>query len=298
MFGVPTEGADGVDPEWWDDFPGSPGGSRRPAVRGRITGRIVEWKGKFGWIQPDAPIMHNEARVKGGKVYLSQEDVADVISGVGAHVSFYVYADGTGLGAMSCVPADSPMARQPIRKAKAKPKSKLAAKSKATPGRKRIGAEPLLGKVKSWSGSFGFVTPDSPVEHPLFTGSLFLHANDVTTPESMEVGRQVAFYLYSDPKGLGATDCTALGGDEGDGDAGSSSELHEPSTLLKAKPKAAPSPAEGVVGLMAPKPKAMMKASAKASSAARAADPELARKMAENPALARLLSAWLFDPGG
>lgn len=292
----------------WDDFPASPGGSRRPAVRGRITGRIVEWKNKFGWLEPDSPIAHPEANRKGGRIFLSQEDVAEVISGVGAHVSFYVYADGTGLGAMLCVPSDSPAASAPLQK-KAKAKLTPKPKPKATPGRKRVSETPLTGKVKSWRGGFGFITPTEPIEHPLFTGSLFLHKGDIGEPDKVDVGGQVSFYLYADPQGLGAEECTVIdsaGGPSDDKPLGdpSSLELHG-SSLLRAKPKAAPggaaaSPADGILGTYtAPRAKAMMKATpkAKASSTARG-DSDLSRKMAENPDLAKRLSAWMFDLGG
>jgi len=291
----------------WDDFPGSPGGSRRPAVRGRITGKIVEWKNKFGWIEPDSPIAHPEANRKGGKIYLSQEDVAEVISGVGAHVSFYVYADGTGLGAMLCVPSDSAAASAPLQK-KARTKMTPKPKPKATPGRKRVIETPLTGKVKSWRGGFGFVTPVEPIEHPLFTGSLFLHKADIGEPDKVEVGKQVSFYLYADPQGLGAEECTVLDSDgspaeEAPKSSSTSVEVHGSSSLLRAKPKAAPggaSPADGVLGTYtAPRAKAMMRATpkAKAASAPRG-DTDLSRKMAENPELAKQLSAWMFDLGG
>mmetsp|Transcript_421 Transcript_421/g.832 ORF Transcript_421/g.832 Transcript_421/m.832 type:complete len:303 (+) Transcript_421:124-1032(+) len=284
----------------WDDFPGSPGGSRRPAVRGRICGSIVEWKGRFGWIMPDNPIDHPEARMKGGKIYLSQDDVAEVISGVGAHVSFYVYADGTGLGAMLCVPSDSAAATAPPpKKPKAAPAPKPKPKAAPTPGRQRVSAERMSGKVKNWRGGFGFIAPEATIEHPLFTGSLFLHANDVDAPEKLEIGRSVTFFLYADPQGLGAEECTV--GEAGLSRADSSSFDDPSSTLLRAKPKA--SAGGGVSGdslatIMTPRAKgAPMKAKPKAAAAA-TADPDLASKMAANPELAKRLSAWMFDPGG
>lgn len=299
----------------WEDFPESPGGGRRPAVNGRITGKIVEWKGKFGWVEPDAPVPHPEANKKGGRIYLSQEDVAEVISGVGAEVSFYVYADGTGLGAMNCVPADSPTASAPVQK-KARTKMMPKPKAKANPGRKRISETLLLGKVKSWRGGFGFVTPSAPVDHPLFTGSLFLHKADIDDVDKVEVGKQISFHLYADPQGLGAEECTVTDGDDGAadpapvGDAASLDLSASSSTLLKARPKAAPgsaspaSPTDGVLGTYtAPRakatPKSMMKATAKAkASGSFRGDSDLARKMAENPELAKRLSAWMFDLGG
>lgn len=307
MFGfggvqsAPNFGVQAPD-EDWEDFPPNPGTNRRPAVKGRVTGSVTEWKGKYGWLATDTPIIHAEARMKGGKIYFSQEDVLEVISGVGAHVSFYVYADGSGLGALNVVPADSPTTKKKITKPKASiPKPK----AKATPGRKRVSEDLLYGKVKSWRGGFGFVTPVSPVDHPLFTGSLFLHSNDVALPEQVKEGKKVSFYLYTDPQGLGAEECSILDDEDGEvmpaaGDSPAAMEL-ETSGLLKAKPKASASAAtSGSLLVATPKAKgSMMKATPKAAAAVKAAgDPDLAKKMADNPELARQLSAWMFDPGG
>jgi cold shock CspA family protein len=313
MFGgFPSAGlasGPGVAPvgQEFDDFPrGILASGRRPAIDGRILGSIQEWKGRFGWIIPDEPIAHPEAHLKGGKVYLSQDDVMEVISGVGAHVSFYVYSDGNGLGALNCVPSDSETAKKKlIPKAKVVPKPK----AKATPGRKRISETALSGKVKSWRGGFGFITPSDPVEHPLFTGSLFLHSNDIVEGIA-EMGKNVTFYLYSDPQGLGAEECTFT--DEGQQPssssapaAGASASAPDTSGLLKAKPKAsagaAPVGGDGImVATAKAAPKAgVMKATPKASAVVKSSgDPDLAKKMADNPDLAKQLSAWMFDPGG
>merc|ERR1719219_1526740 len=94
----------------------APQRARQRILPTRCTGRITDWKGKFGWICPDTVINHPEARLHKGQVYLSQMDVEAEISGVGAHVSFFVYADGTGLGAMNCRPAYAVPVMPPIRK--------------------------------------------------------------------------------------------------------------------------------------------------------------------------------------
>merc|ERR1719384_1704712 len=99
---------------------------------------------------------------------------------------------------MQCVPVDHPTAKKKLTKPKPK------AKPKAVPGRNRVSQELLYGKVKSWRGGFGFVTPSSPVEHPLFTGSLFLHGTDILTLDQVAEGKKVSFYMYADPQGLGA----------------------------------------------------------------------------------------------
>lgn len=296
--------------EDFDDFPSTSGTNRRPAVNGRITGSITEWKGKFGWIVPDAPIMHPEARMKGGRIYLGQDDVLEVISGVGAEVSFYVYSDGAGLGALNVVPADSPTTKKKLSKKIAmapKPKAKAPV---ATPGRSRVSGDLLKGTVKSWRGGFGFVTPAKPVDHPLFTGSVFLHSKDVAEPEALAQGKKVSFYLYRDPQGLGAEECTLLDDDDEEAEvempaspmppsspvASTAVDLHESSGLLRAKPKGGA--ADGIMVARAKGGSSVMKATPKAAAAVKAGDPDLARKMAANPELAKQLSAWMFDAGG
>lgn len=298
-FGVPGVSGPGAPAEDIGDFPILIDGKRRPAFAGRISGSVQEWKGKFGWLIPDEPINHPEARMKGGKIYFAQEDVLEVISGVGAHVSFYVYCDGNGLGALNVVPADSKTARTKI--TKSKPKAKAQAKS--TPGRKRVSEELIDGLVKSWRGTFGFITPSSPIDHPLFTGSLFLHSQDAEDPSRFKEGTPVTFYLYSDAQGLGAEQCSIIDEDSAGGGAAPAPAAPASGilqarpkgggpTMLVATPKGGPTPKGGSAA-------GVMKATPKASAAVKASgDPDLARKMAENPEIAKQLSAWMFDPGG
>merc|ERR1712048_900316 len=83
---------------------GSTGG-RTKVVPNRVTGKVKEWKGKFGWIVPDMKLNPPEAKKNDGKIYLAHEDVEEELEGVGASVSFFVYSDGEGLGAMNVRPA-------------------------------------------------------------------------------------------------------------------------------------------------------------------------------------------------
>jgi len=236
--------------------------------------------------------------MKGGKVYLSQEDVSEVIDGVGARVSFYAYSDGTGMGAMLCVPFDSPTASKPfVHKARAKMPA-ARPKAKSTPGRKRVSEKQMHGKVKQWKGGFGFVVPSETIDHPLFTGNLFLHKADVDRPEALEAGVAVTFYLYADPQGLGAEDC-CIGDDSGAAEeaprpASPSQQDAGGSGLLMAKPKAS----AGSLAFAAPRAKAMLRATPKAGPGSRPVDAELAAKMAAKPELSRRLNAWIMDAGG
>jgi len=103
--------------------------ARTPINGPRRIGTILEWKGAFGWIQPSAPIAHPKAQQRGGKVYLAAEDVASELDGVGAKVSFSIYADNNGIGASDCKMANSAASfAKPVQQV-AKPQPKGAAKS-------------------------------------------------------------------------------------------------------------------------------------------------------------------------
>merc|ERR1712060_369178 len=64
-----------------------------------ITGEVVEWKGKHGWIQPDEAIDHPMASNHHSHIYCHQKDVLEEVPLEAGHqVYFHVYADSTGLG--------------------------------------------------------------------------------------------------------------------------------------------------------------------------------------------------------
>merc|ERR1712136_549848 len=72
-------------------------------------GKIIEWKGKFGWIQATDHIKHPMAVKHGGKIYINQQDVVDddVLGSarqlmVGQTVQFLLYSDASGVGAEHC----------------------------------------------------------------------------------------------------------------------------------------------------------------------------------------------------
>jgi len=65
----------------------------------------MDWRGKYGWIQPAEPIDHPMAMRHGGKIYLGSDDVQEELEGVGAAVTFFVYVDESGVGAMNVRPA-------------------------------------------------------------------------------------------------------------------------------------------------------------------------------------------------
>eukprot|EP00419_Tripos_fusus_P063804 CAMPEP_0172918696 /NCGR_PEP_ID=MMETSP1075-20121228/200684_1 /TAXON_ID=2916 /ORGANISM="Ceratium fusus, Strain PA161109" /LENGTH=239 /DNA_ID=CAMNT_0013778403 /DNA_START=148 /DNA_END=864 /DNA_ORIENTATION=+ len=138
-----------------------------------------------------------------GQVYLSQMDVEAEIAGVGAHVSFFVYADGTGLGAMNCRPAFAVPVMPPIRKP-----SVVVKEAFAVPGAKqRLGTTKVTGEIKVWKGGFGWITPDQPVTHPLFRGQIYVKSSDLVGVQPIQAGARVEFFIYVDSQGIGAEEC-------------------------------------------------------------------------------------------
>jgi len=69
-----------------------------------VTGDILEWKGKFGWVKPHVAIEHAKAGKNKGKVFLSAKDFSGSDPVVGSAVQFQVYVDESGLGAEQATP--------------------------------------------------------------------------------------------------------------------------------------------------------------------------------------------------
>lgn len=76
----------------------------------KVFGQLLEWKGRYGWIQPAHPIPHPKARQHGGKVYISVKDLVGRLL-PGASCEFFVYEDDDGLGAENCMASDQPRAQ-------------------------------------------------------------------------------------------------------------------------------------------------------------------------------------------
>lgn len=68
-----------------------------------LSGHVEFWKGKFGWIRPDKPLVHPAAEKHQGKVYLSGSDVFGGDPVPGSKVQFQLYEDTDGLGAEECI---------------------------------------------------------------------------------------------------------------------------------------------------------------------------------------------------
>eukprot|EP00747_Dinoflagellata_sp_TGD_P166669 gnl/TRDRNA2_/TRDRNA2_189815_c0_seq1.p1 gnl/TRDRNA2_/TRDRNA2_189815_c0~~gnl/TRDRNA2_/TRDRNA2_189815_c0_seq1.p1 ORF type:complete len:351 (-),score=77.68 gnl/TRDRNA2_/TRDRNA2_189815_c0_seq1:97-1149(-) len=87
----------------WGGGGGKGGGADLPRERvttAKVQGQVLEWKGSHGWLKPDAPISHEKASRREGKVYVNKKDLVGMEEvTVGQKVSFYAYADDSGLGA-------------------------------------------------------------------------------------------------------------------------------------------------------------------------------------------------------
>jgi len=69
-----------------------------------VTGEVLEWKGKFGWIQPTIAIDHEKAAKHEGKVFVSMGDVLGATELTpGTLCQFHVFVDPAGMGAEECI---------------------------------------------------------------------------------------------------------------------------------------------------------------------------------------------------
>lgn len=83
--------------------PSGPHLPRELVSQRRMTGSVLEWKGKYGWIQPTEPVQHPKARIHQGRIFVSMIDLVDGESlENGAAVEFYLFHDAAGLGAEEC----------------------------------------------------------------------------------------------------------------------------------------------------------------------------------------------------
>mmetsp|Transcript_36740 Transcript_36740/g.84582 ORF Transcript_36740/g.84582 Transcript_36740/m.84582 type:complete len:227 (-) Transcript_36740:47-727(-) len=70
-----------------------------------LTGRVVEWKGNYGWIEPQCLVDHPDVPKHQGHIFCHSEDTVPKWRSltVGSLVEFHLYHDGQGLGAEECV---------------------------------------------------------------------------------------------------------------------------------------------------------------------------------------------------
>lgn len=272
--------------------------ARTKILTTRVNGRVIEWKGKFGWIQPDAPINHPAA--KRGRLYVSFSDIEGGATAIGDHLSFFVYKDDSGLGAMNCKSADG---APEVQKTVGKPEAMrpMASKAQQLVQRESIDDELYSGTLSTWNGSHGWIVPAEQISHPLYKGKIFLSSIDVDRPEVLSEGVVVTFTLYSDKQGLGAQSCAVVD----DLDAAAADDR----ALLKSKPKAgSPVVADGDNTVLKAKPKMGASAppgpdssrlQAKPKSSAGTGKPNTIKPPAHfSPEMVERLAAWMWDRGG
>jgi hypothetical protein len=196
----------------------------------RFKGKVVEWKGKYGWIVPAEAIDHPEASLHSGRIFLSADDVEEEIQGsVGCPVSFLCYSDGTGLGAASCRPVtddnddgsfDDTSAPVEVQEGAEDSSGDGTGSLSNGPlpvggvkrpggalGRTELFGEPVNGRVMKWMDTYGWIRPEFPIEHPAaaaHNGDIYFRQDDVLEDLS-GVGCTVQFMPYVDTKGIGAS---------------------------------------------------------------------------------------------
>eukprot|EP00403_Amphidinium_massartii_P007666 CAMPEP_0178384274 /NCGR_PEP_ID=MMETSP0689_2-20121128/7431_1 /TAXON_ID=160604 /ORGANISM="Amphidinium massartii, Strain CS-259" /LENGTH=769 /DNA_ID=CAMNT_0020004517 /DNA_START=114 /DNA_END=2420 /DNA_ORIENTATION=- len=149
--------------------------------RTAITGTVLSWRGKVGWIHPEGTIHYQGAAAHRGNIYVHEKDVTNGRSlQAGQKVSFHVYSDKSGLGAEECAPIWP---------------------------RTRLREEHYHGKVVAWKGKVGWIEPLEVVEHPdapqaYHHGHIYVHLKDTAEGRPLAVGQQVRFRAYLDKTGL------------------------------------------------------------------------------------------------
>eukprot|EP00931_Biecheleriopsis_adriatica_P039178 TRINITY_DN22416_c0_g1_i2.p1 TRINITY_DN22416_c0_g1~~TRINITY_DN22416_c0_g1_i2.p1 ORF type:complete len:702 (+),score=160.23 TRINITY_DN22416_c0_g1_i2:85-2190(+) len=82
------------------------GGPNLPRTRistAELSGKVVSWRGQFGWIELEQAIDHPKAMAHHGQIYVHLKDVSNGEAlAPGQRVSFQVYEDKAGLGAEQC----------------------------------------------------------------------------------------------------------------------------------------------------------------------------------------------------
>jgi len=204
-------------------------GDRERIAGPRLSGTVQAWKGAFGFIMPSTKVNHPEAGKRGGKIYFAQDDVEQELDGVGGSVTFFLYKDKSGLGAMHVRPGkgDGKPGNQKQGKQQLVKNTKLKGKKdhvKKEPKpfdkskRQPVSTSSIGGTVVSVRGDkIAWIKPDGDIEHEKYKAGqdLFVHKDDIEGDEFPKVGANVLFTVYEDDKGLGGEQCQIL--EQGDG---------------------------------------------------------------------------------
>lgn len=77
---------------------------RKRITSSPVSGRVLEWKGKFGWLRADEAIDHEKCQWHDGRVFLSTTDVlGGSVLRPQATVRFHLFSDDNGIGAEECL---------------------------------------------------------------------------------------------------------------------------------------------------------------------------------------------------
>jgi len=78
---------------------------RRRIAPTQMEGRVLEWKGKYGWIRPEPGVQHPKAGKHRGKIFVSMIDLVGAARlEPGGLCRFFLFEDEAGLGAEECAP--------------------------------------------------------------------------------------------------------------------------------------------------------------------------------------------------
>jgi len=86
--------------------PSGPNLARERVTETPVSGDVLEWRGKFGWLKPHSPLDHPAAKKRDGKIYANVQDLSGGLTSLasGSTAQFHVYADSSGLGAEEVTP--------------------------------------------------------------------------------------------------------------------------------------------------------------------------------------------------
>merc|ERR1719487_2309233 len=77
-------------------FPSGPDLERTRLTEEAVTGEVLEWKGKYGWIKPTEELDHPMASRREGRVWVSCSDLQGVEElTAGTVCQFHVYCDSS-----------------------------------------------------------------------------------------------------------------------------------------------------------------------------------------------------------
>merc|ERR1711924_263899 len=84
--------------------PTGPDLPRTRLIEELVTGEVVKWMGKYGWIKPHERVDHPQAGAHKGMLYVHSQDLEWWVKALtpGSYCRFHVYSDANSLGAEEC----------------------------------------------------------------------------------------------------------------------------------------------------------------------------------------------------